>query len=53
MIVFGEIFVIGSDNPVLKAIGTGIVLEGSGDLVSGEHHYLSGAILNYYFPNWR
>jgi hypothetical protein len=53
MIAFGELFVLGSDNPFLNATGTGFILEGAGDLVSGECHYFSGAVLNYYFPNLR
>ena len=54
MIVFGEAIMLG-DNPIVKAGGAGFVLEGAGDLVTGEYHYFSHAILNYYFPNsfWR
>jgi hypothetical protein len=51
MIVFGEAISIGTNNPFLEAGGALFVLEGAGDLVSGEHHYISGAILKYYFPS--
>jgi len=50
-IVVEEVICIGTNNLFLDAAGALCVLEGAGDVVSGENNYFSGAFFRYYFPS--
>ena len=47
LIAFGGLCALTTDNLFLDVSGAIFATEGLGDLISGEHHYLSSRLINY------
>ena len=48
MATFGGIIAFTTDNTLLDLGGALFIIEGAGDIISGDHHYVSSRVIKYF-----